>query len=268
MARGPSLITAYSRSDGRDFTAIQHFARTIREAGLIPTTKRGRGAAPVTEREAVNLLLAANGADSAPDAPRAVRRIRMFRQSGFPEIPGRFERARTLGKGPGPIDTKGALEDFDETQRLLGESIWGPLVKIEQFGEACEWLIRNAISIENHMQNTKLQSLIQLCRDGIWARELAEIVGRGEIPEVFRRQATRWAEGSKTTIKLTLMRDEAIFEAVAPEYDNFIGVRLRYLAEDLEAERRGYLPRRAYVELDFHLFHELALVVAPNPQAR
>ncbi|MBY6262236.1 hypothetical protein EI613_09955 [Azospirillum sp. 412522] len=76
MARLPALVTALAKFDGRDRAALEHVARAIREAGYIPTTKRGVGAANMTAREAVNLLLAVNGADSVKDAPLAVDRFR------------------------------------------------------------------------------------------------------------------------------------------------------------------------------------------------
>jgi len=58
---------------------IDHIARVIREADYIPTTKRGSGAAEMTAQEAVNLLLAANGADTPSDGPAAIDRFRSLR---------------------------------------------------------------------------------------------------------------------------------------------------------------------------------------------
>ncbi|MCV0384255.1 MAG: hypothetical protein K5799_12550 [Erythrobacter sp.] len=80
MAKLPSLVTALAEVDGRERKAIDHIARTIREAGYIPTGKRGSGAADMTEREAANFLMALNGADTPKDAPLAIDRFRSLRQ--------------------------------------------------------------------------------------------------------------------------------------------------------------------------------------------
>lgn len=76
MAKLPALVSALAEVDGREQKTIEHTARVIREAGYIPTTKRGSGAAEMTSREAVNLLLALNGADAPIDAPLAIDRFR------------------------------------------------------------------------------------------------------------------------------------------------------------------------------------------------
>lgn len=79
MAKLPALVSALAEVDGRDRATLDHIARVIREAGYIPTTKRGSGAAEMTAREAVNLLLAANGADVPKDGPIAIDRFRSLR---------------------------------------------------------------------------------------------------------------------------------------------------------------------------------------------
>ena len=80
MAKLPSLVTALAEVDGRDRKAVDHIGRTIREAGYIPTGKRGSGAAEMSEREAANLLIALNGADQPKDTPLAIDRFRSLRQ--------------------------------------------------------------------------------------------------------------------------------------------------------------------------------------------
>lgn len=76
MAKLPALVTALSKCDERERTTLDHYARVIREAGLIPTTKRGSGAAEMTFREAANLLIAANTADTPKAAPLIVPQYR------------------------------------------------------------------------------------------------------------------------------------------------------------------------------------------------
>jgi hypothetical protein len=76
MAKLPALVSALAECDGRDRATLEHIARVIREAGYIPTTKRGAGAAEMTAREAANLFIGANGCDAPKDAPLAIDRFR------------------------------------------------------------------------------------------------------------------------------------------------------------------------------------------------
>ena len=80
MAKLPALVTALAEVDGRERQAVEHIGRTIREAGYIPTGKRGGGAADMTAREAANFLMALNGADTPKDCPTAIDRFRSLRQ--------------------------------------------------------------------------------------------------------------------------------------------------------------------------------------------
>ena len=82
MVRLPALITEYARLDGRPRSTIAWYARLAREAGKLPTTKRGLGAAHMGIREAVNLILACNGVEDPKQGADAVDRIRSYK--GFP----------------------------------------------------------------------------------------------------------------------------------------------------------------------------------------
>jgi hypothetical protein len=79
--RLPGLISIFAEVDGRDHATIAHAARVIREAGFIPTAKRGVGAAEMTVKEAVNLFLALNGGDLPKDGPRAIKLFRSLRKT-------------------------------------------------------------------------------------------------------------------------------------------------------------------------------------------
>ena len=79
MAKLPALISALSQHDERDRSTLEHVARTIREEGYIPTTKRGAGASGMTTEAAANLFLALNGCDAPKDASRAIERFRSLR---------------------------------------------------------------------------------------------------------------------------------------------------------------------------------------------
>lgn len=79
MAKLPALVTEVARIDGRARETVDHIARVIRERGYITTGKRGGGAAEMTAREAANLLIALNGADSPKEGPAAIDRFRSLR---------------------------------------------------------------------------------------------------------------------------------------------------------------------------------------------
>lgn len=72
----PALVSALAACDGREPINISHWARSIREARLIETTKRGSGASPVTSADAAMLLMALNGATIASEAPQTVVALR------------------------------------------------------------------------------------------------------------------------------------------------------------------------------------------------
>jgi hypothetical protein len=78
MVRLPALITEYARLDGRPRSTIAWYARLAREAGKLPTTKRGRGAAEMGVREAVNLILACNCAEDPKEGANVIKKYRSY----------------------------------------------------------------------------------------------------------------------------------------------------------------------------------------------
>ena len=76
MAKLPALVAAIAKHDPRGEVVVANYARTIREAGLIPTTKRGAGASEMTPTEGCNLLLALSEVGNARKAPETVRLLR------------------------------------------------------------------------------------------------------------------------------------------------------------------------------------------------
>lgn len=83
------LVTAIATAEGIDVERVAAIARAAREHGLIRTSGRGTSAAQMEERDAANLLIATNTADTARTAPAAVEQYRMLeakrknRTSGF-----------------------------------------------------------------------------------------------------------------------------------------------------------------------------------------
>lgn len=71
MARLPALVDALAAVDGRERGVLDHMAREIREAGLIQTTKRGRGSAEMSSLDAAHLLLGVYGSNGRGTAAEA-----------------------------------------------------------------------------------------------------------------------------------------------------------------------------------------------------
>jgi len=114
MAKLPALVSALATGDGRDHATIDYFARTLREAGLLPTTKRGVGSAEMTPREAASLLIGVNVSETPRKASVLVPLYR-----------------RLVGVNYGP--------DLSGRDDLLGK-----LDQAENFGDALEILIEGA----------------------------------------------------------------------------------------------------------------------------
>ncbi len=103
MAKLPALVSALAECDDRDRSTLDHIARVIREAGLIPTTKRGSGASDMTVREAANLLIGASTAEHPKSAAMVVPLYRsLIGQNLSPNdeqrgVFARISEARTFG---------------------------------------------------------------------------------------------------------------------------------------------------------------------------
>ncbi len=105
MTRLPQLIDQVSKTSGRDRASVEHCARAIREAGFITTTKRGVGAASMTARDAANLIIAANAAESTKEALQAVPQFRSLKKwystaetKTFEDVFARLKAAPTFGE--------------------------------------------------------------------------------------------------------------------------------------------------------------------------
>ena len=69
-------MRAIASCEGIDQERVAAIARAVREAELIATHGRGASAARMTAKDAANLVIAANTAETARSAPEAVRRYR------------------------------------------------------------------------------------------------------------------------------------------------------------------------------------------------
>jgi hypothetical protein len=69
--------------DGRDSGTLLQFGRVLREAGLLPAGKRGKGAPNMGLDHTANLLLGMYGAASPKDAPKAVANLRTLEALNF-----------------------------------------------------------------------------------------------------------------------------------------------------------------------------------------
>lgn len=102
MAKLSALVKAITAVDGRDQKTIEHVARVVREAGFIPTGKRGGGSAEMTFEAATNLIIALNSAEAPKDAPHSVERMRSLTPLGTPrdfegEAFTKLDSARNFG---------------------------------------------------------------------------------------------------------------------------------------------------------------------------
>lgn len=76
MATLSQLVAAIATVEGIDAERVAAIARTAREHGFIRTSGRGTSAAQMDERDAANLLIATNTADTARTAPAAIKEYR------------------------------------------------------------------------------------------------------------------------------------------------------------------------------------------------
>jgi len=76
MATLTQLVSVIATTEGIDVERVGALARAIREAGLVRTSGRGTSAAQMEERDAANLLIAVNTADTARTAPEVVQEYR------------------------------------------------------------------------------------------------------------------------------------------------------------------------------------------------
>jgi hypothetical protein len=256
LARLPALIDAYAAFDGRDHATIKLIARTIREAGLIPTTKRGSGASTMSEREVVNLLLGANGAEAPVAAPQAVDRLRRLALR-IPEYL-REDLGLLPEEGSPPILLHMAKQylakDFADTP-------WRDLAHIGHFGDALEWVVRNAASIENDIIKLSASHIAE--RSAARQKEDKRIaVQIGMIGS--SEQAIDWR--SCVFVRLTIGHADASFE-ISSSIKGFPSIRLDYWRDWTVGQEGNFeenLYRRAYVELDFAVILALSKLVR-NP---
>lgn len=110
----PGLVKVLAEGDERGEATLNHIARVIREAGHLPTTKRGPGASDMGVREAANLLMGASGSDIPANAAAAVEQYQSLSR-----FHGRRQR------------------DFD----LDRSSWWTQIKAASTFGEALQHLI-------------------------------------------------------------------------------------------------------------------------------
>ena len=101
LARLPAVVDVLASLDTRPRTTLDNAVRGVREAGLVQTTKRGRGAAEMTPLDAAILLLGVYGTDQAVRAPQAASRfsgLPRMTESLLPKILARVASAKTLGE--------------------------------------------------------------------------------------------------------------------------------------------------------------------------
>ena len=81
MATLERLVATIAKVEGVDLARVRAIARSLRECDLIATGGRGTSAAEMSEKDAANLLIAVNVADTAPTAAEMVEQYRRLRAS-------------------------------------------------------------------------------------------------------------------------------------------------------------------------------------------
>lgn len=122
MARLPALIDTVADLDGRDRGSVASVARAVREAGLISTTNRGRGAADMTSADAAALLLGLFGADGASRSVEGAKRLQNLKREAvldedIPKLFAAIVGARTFGSAlEALIEATPALHPLPEVE--------------------------------------------------------------------------------------------------------------------------------------------------------
>src|SRR5215212_4541214 len=91
MATPNELMAKVAEVEGLPEPAVAKVARRLGEAGLLPNSSRGLGAAQATATDAANLLIAVNAAPVPEDAPKVVawhRGMLNYRRAPAPEEVG------------------------------------------------------------------------------------------------------------------------------------------------------------------------------------
>jgi hypothetical protein len=168
MVKLPGLVTALAEVDGRERKTVEHIGRVIRERGYITTGKRGGGAANMTTREAANLIIALNGADTPKDAPAAIDRFRSLRQQWRGNASTLREKLDRIESAPQ------AIKD---------------VASVHTFGEALEALIDGAPEL--------MRSMLQYCAEAYEGLDTSKLFALGlrlglfGLEITFRHYATR-----------------------------------------------------------------------------
>ncbi len=157
MASLPGLVDALAKVDGRDRGVIDHMAREIREAGLIQTTKRGRGAAEMTSLDAAHLVLGVYGSDGRGTAATAARefgRLATFAMplpKGLPATVDAIQHQPNLATAVAAIIESGA-KLATQTPRVQGTlPVLGPLYPATTDGlELEDWPHGTAVLLRMH----------------------------------------------------------------------------------------------------------------------
>jgi hypothetical protein len=167
--RLPALVAALAAIDGRDEATLAHYARLLREAGHIRTTKRGRGAAAMNVRDAANLLLGTNSAEAPRDAVAALQRLRRLRADHTP----------SWAPWQAPLGPLAVAPTFGDAAELLvgrAPQIWaGMMQELSLYAEAglrlrCVVRISRAFAagIDAHGIAGDVQAPQTLAEVGLW----------------------------------------------------------------------------------------------------
>lgn len=157
MASLPTLVDALAAVDGRGRGVIDHMAREIREAGMIQTTKRGRGSAEMTSLDAAHLILGVYGSDGRGTAAAAAGvfgglvTFKLPLPDGLPRDVTAIQRQPNLATAVAAVIESGGRLAV-QTPRVQGTMpVLGPLYPASNDGlELEDWPAGTAVLLRMH----------------------------------------------------------------------------------------------------------------------
>lgn len=180
----PELAEVVATVTRREPTVVTFAARTLRKDGLFPQTKRGRGATPMTAREAAQLILAVAGMQQAQESSSIVTAYWGLKPT---ETRGPGGRILSASKRKADID---ALDGFEpQLEPLYANPM--PL------GDTLEFLIASAEALQGFKVGIEVRR--PMLRANILLRKPEEV-----SPEFFAIYGHRTAGDSYDALVLGL----------------------------------------------------------------
>jgi hypothetical protein len=183
MAKLPALVKAIQEVDGRDKKTLDHIARVVREAGYIPTGKRGSGSAEMTFEAAANYLIALNNIAPPKQLPDAIEHMRGLKRQictgGAVSLFKEIDQAPDFGSaleatikgfpqwwdyGQHIIEAEAKVEGWSEQEQLEKQQLLGAgrgimALRIKFTNVNAEISFENEVKLEHDAMNNEIKKL-------------------------------------------------------------------------------------------------------------